>query len=291
MNLNSGRTSIEKSKDASLRAMIKQNVDMFRMALPKAITAERMMRIAMTAVTSNPNLANCSQASFFGALLTATQLGLEVNTPLGQSYLIPYDTKNGKQCQFQLGYQGMLELAYRSERFKRIKAVVVYKDDIFKYSYGLIPELTHEPKGTGEPIYVYALYELKNGGTDFEVWSWEKVMKHAKTYSKSFNNGPWKTAPEEMAKKTVLKSLLKYAPKAVELSGAVAMDEGVIQKEMVIDTGYAYIEDHIEQVNVLEEENQEKEEEKETKENDNKETLKQEVLKNSDNSNGEEFPL
>ena len=248
MQITNGKGNVEKSKDMELRAFIKKNVDMFKMALPKTITPERMMRIAMTAISMNKKLASCTQTSFLGALLTAAQLGLEVNTPLGQAYLIPYNTKNGLLCQFQIGYQGMLELAYRSGKFKRIKACVVYKGDEFEYSYGLNAILRHKPLASEEPIYVYALYELVNGGTDFEVWTWQKVIEHGKTYSKSFNDGPWMSHPEEMAKKTVLKALLKYAPKAVELAEAVVSDEMVIQKDIVVDSGDVQIVDKIEYI-------------------------------------------
>lgn len=237
MQLNNGKENLLGKKDMELRTLIKNNMEMFKMALPKTITVERMMRIAMTAVTMNPKLAICSQPSFFGSLLTAAQLGLEVNTPLGHAYLIPYNSKTGLKCQFQIGYQGILELAYRSGKFKRIKAVVVHKGDDFRYTQGINPTLEHTPQDSGEPTYVYALYELLNGGYDFEVWTWERAMKHGKTYSKSFNDSPWKTNPEEMAKKTVLKSLLKYAPKAVELYDAVTVDGGVINKKIIIENG------------------------------------------------------
>ena len=221
------------NKSQDLRTMIKRNADIFKMALPKSITPERMMRIAMTAVTKNPQLAACTQASFFGSVLTAAQLGLEVNTPLGHAYLIPY--KN--ECQFQLGYQGVLELAYRSGKFKRIKAVVVHEGDEFIYSYGINPELTHVPKGSGMATHVYALYELVSGGYDFEVWTWERVIQHGKTYSKSFDrtDSAWQTAPEEMAKKTVLLTLLKYAPKAVELAEGIQSDNSIIKKQVIHD--------------------------------------------------------
>lgn len=237
MQISNGKGNLVSKKDMELRALIKNNMEMFKMALPKTITVERMMRIAMTAVTMNPKLAICSQSSFFGSLLTAAQLGLEVNTPLGQAYLIPYDSKSGVKCQFQIGYQGILDLAYRTGKYKRVKAVVVHKGDDFRYTQGINPILEHSPQGTGEPTHVYALYELLNGGYDFEVWTWERVINHGKTYSKSFNNGPWKTNPEEMAKKTVLKSVLKYAPKAVELADAITVDEGVINKKFIVEDG------------------------------------------------------
>ena len=209
MNVNTKQK--EEKKESSLRDMIMRNMDMFKMAVPKTVTPERMARIAMTAVTKNPDLGLCSPSSFFGALLTAAQLGLEVNTPLGQSYLIPYNGKRGMECQFQLGYQGILDLAYRSGKFRRIKAVVVHAGDDFTYSYGLNAVLTHVPKMISTPTHVYALYELLNGGIDFEVWTWEQVIDHAKRYSKSFNKADsgWKTAPEEMAKKNSLKSIIK----------------------------------------------------------------------------------
>lgn len=226
------KNQIERSRANTLRSLIMKQTEMLKMALPKTITPERMARIAMTAVTKTPSLASCTTGSFFGALLTAAQLGLEVNTPLGQAYLIPYNSKRSLQCQFQIGYRGLLELAYRSGKYKRIQARVVYSGDDFVYSYGLNAVLQHKPIGRGEPTHVYALYELVNGGGDFEVWTWEQVMQHGKTYSKSFNDGPWQTAPEEMAKKTVLISLLKYAPKSVELAEAVTSDGGTITKDI-----------------------------------------------------------
>ena len=255
MNVNTKQKQQETKQNSSLRDMIMRNMDMFKMAVPKTVTPERMARIAMTAVTKNPKLALCSPASFFGALLTAAQLGLEVNTPLGQSYLIPYNGKRGMECQFQLGYQGILDLAYRTGKFRRIKAVVVHAGDDFTYSYGLHAVLTHVPKMIGTPTHVYALYELLNGGIDFEVWTWEQVIAHAKQFSQSFSKADsgWQTAPEEMAKKTVLKTLLKYAPKAVEyanpeqegLATAINLDEGIITKNIVRDGDYQEITDTV----------------------------------------------
>ena len=256
MTVNTQQNQQEMKKQNSLRDMIMLNMDMFKMAVPKTITPERMARIAMTAVTKNPKLGLCSPSSFFGSLLTAAQLGLEVNTPLGQSYLIPYNGKRGMECQFQLGYQGILDLAYRTGQFRRIKAVVVHEGDDFTYSYGLNAVLTHVPKGSDKPTHVYALYELLNGGIDFEVWTWTQVIAHAKQFSQSFSKADsgWQTAPEEMAKKTVLKALLKYAPKSVEvahseqegLATAINVDGGIITKNIIHDGDYTGIADTIE---------------------------------------------
>lgn len=75
--------------------------------------------------------------SFIAALMNAAQLGLEPNTPLGQAFLIPYKNKGNLECQFQLGYRGMIDLAYRNERMQSIEFHTVYENDVFEYELGL----------------------------------------------------------------------------------------------------------------------------------------------------------
>jgi recombination protein RecT len=223
-------TEEERAKK-SLQGQLTRMAPEFERALPKTIGTERMMRIAMTAILKTPTLALCEATSFMGSLLQALQLGLEVNTPLGQAYLIPRKKKEGNgmfhwECNFQIGYQGLLDLCYRYGKYKMITAEVVYDSDYFDYRYGTKQFLDHRPewKKDAKPIKVWALYELENGWTRFVVWSWEEAMAHGEEFSDSFNKdkpwaSPWlanETAQEEMAKKSVLKALLKYAPKSVE---------------------------------------------------------------------------
>lgn len=202
-------------------------------ALPSVITPERFVRMAMTALTANPKLQNCTPETFIGAALTAAQLGLEPNTPLGQAYLIPY----GTTCQFQVGYKGLLDLANRSGLLKNVTAQVVYENDEFEFEFGLEPKLKHKPamSNRGKPLWVYATYHLTNGGYNFEVMSMDDVRKFAKEKSKSYNNGPWQTDFEAMAKKTVLKKVLKYAPLKSETASAVAQDGGTFNLEIKDD--------------------------------------------------------
>ncbi|HJJ54801.1 MAG TPA: recombinase RecT [Methanocorpusculum sp.] len=194
-------------------------------ALPSVMTPERFTRIAMTALNSNPALQRCEPMSFIGAMMQAAQLGVEVNNPLGQAYLIPYAGK----VQFQLGYKGLIDLAYRSGQVSTIQAHAVYSNDEFHYQLGLEPKLEHIPavKDRGEVISYYAVVKMKDGGFAFEVMSKEDVMKHARKYSKSFNNGPWQTDFDEMAKKTVLKAALKYCPLKSDFVKGVVADETV----------------------------------------------------------------
>lgn len=200
-------------------------------ALPKHISVDRIARIALSAIRVNPTLAECTPISFMASLMQASQLGLEVNTPLGQAYIIPYKNKGKLEAQFQLGYKGLVDLAYRSGQFKSIYAHVVYENDEFEFEYGLEQKLVHKPakSNRGNPIWYYAVYHLKNGGYGFEVMSVEDIKEHAKRYSQSFNSkySPWQNNFDEMAKKTVLKRVLKYAPLSVEFMREVAQDETI----------------------------------------------------------------
>ena len=195
-------------------------------ALPSMVSSERFQRVALTAFSNNTKLQQCDPMSFIAAMMQSAQLGLEPNTPLGQAYLIPY----GKQVQFQIGYKGLLELAQRSGKIKTLYAHEVRENDTFDIDYGLNQTLTHKPllKGDrGEVIGYYAVYHLDTGGNSFIFMTKDEVLEHAKRFSKTYNSGPWQTDFDAMAKKTVIKQLLKYAPLSIELQKATSMDETV----------------------------------------------------------------
>lgn len=200
-------------------------------ALPSVITPERFTRITLSALSSNPKLAQTTPKSFLAAMMTAAQLGVEPNTPLGQAYLLPYYNKGVLECQFQLGYKGLLDLAYRSGEISVIQAHTVYENDEFEFEFGLDAKLTHKPakSNRGAPAWFYAVFKTKDGGYGFEVMSVDDVREHAKKYSKSYSGeySPWTTNFEEMAKKTVLKRVLKYAPLKSDFARAVATDETI----------------------------------------------------------------
>lgn len=241
----------KKKKPETLKDFVQAMSGQIAKALPKVITPERFTRIAMTALSSNPQLAGCDRNSFLGSLMQAAQLGLEPNTPLGQAYLIPFRNKKKgiTECQFQVGYKGLIDLAYRSGDISSIYAECVYENDEFDYEYGLERNLVHKPARTnrGKLIYVYAVFKLKDGGYSFTVASVEDVINHAKRYSQGYNSGysPWKTNFEEMAKKTVLKQVLKYAPIRTEFATGIAADEATVvaDDELELHTEYQVVED------------------------------------------------
>lgn len=224
----SGRLPASK-KPVTIQDYIKLMEGEIKKALPSVLTPERFTRITLSALSTNQTLAQCTPNSFLGAMMTAAQLGLEPNTPLGQAYLIPFRNHGVLECQFQLGYKGLIDLAYRSGEVSTIQAHTVYEKDEFEYELGLDPKLRHVPAkdGRGNPVYFYAVFRTKDGGYGFEVMSVDDARAHAQRYSKAYKNGPWQTNFEEMAKKTVLKRALKYAPLKTEFVRGISADETI----------------------------------------------------------------
>ena len=222
----------QQKKPQTLQDYVQRMSGQIKMALPTTLTPDRFQRIVLSAISSNTKLQECSPQSFLGAMMTAAQLGVEPNTPLGQGYLIPRNSKNGMECTFQLGYKGLIDLAYRSGNIANIGAFTVHQNDEFHVQFGLNPDITHVPAMTdrGDPIAFYAYYKTKDGGYGFDVMSVEDVRKHARQFSESVKRGwtsPWDSNFEEMAKKTVLKKVLKYAPLSTEVASKIGMDETV----------------------------------------------------------------
>lgn len=215
----------------TMQQYIKSMEGEIKKALPSVITPERFTRMTLSALSVNPKLASCTPKSFLGAMMSAAQLGLEPNTPLGQAYLIPYKNKGVDEVQFQIGYKGLIDLAYRSGEVEVVQAQIVYENDEFECEYGLEPKLVHKPadKDRGEAVKVYAVFKTKSGGYGFEVMSMDDVRKHASNHSQSYNSSfsPWKSNFEEMAKKTVLKKVLKYAPMKSDFVRGIVQDETI----------------------------------------------------------------
>ena len=219
------------TKSMKIEDMIKAMSPEIKNALPDVITPERFTRMALSTLNNNVKLRECAPVTFLAAMMNAAQLGLEPNTPLGQAYLIPYRNHGKMECQFQIGYKGLIDLVYRNPNIQTVQAQCVYENDTFEYELGLEPKLVHKPALTdrGSLILVYALWKAENGGYGFEVMSKEDIDAHARRYSQSYNSSssPWKSNFEEMAKKTVIKKCSQYAPLRSDILRAVSADETI----------------------------------------------------------------
>lgn len=224
----------QKKQAPTMQDYIKKMEGEIAKALPSVITPERFTRMTLSALSTTPKLAQCTPQSFLGAMMSAAQLGLEPNTPLGQAWLIARNN-NKKGCietVFEIGYKGLIDLAYRSGMVSTIGAWEVRENDEFAYELGVAQTLRHVPakKDRGEPIAYYAVLKMKDGGYSFCVMTLDEVKAHAMKYSESYKKGyssPWQTNFDEMAKKTVLKKLLKYSPLKSDFARAVTADETV----------------------------------------------------------------
>lgn len=204
-------------------------------ALPKHMTGERMARIVLTAIRVNPKLAECTQASFLGCVLSCAVLGLEPNTPLGLAYLIPRMNRKvtpaRQECTLQLGYQGMVDLAGRAGA--NVYAYTVRKGDDFRYQLGSDPQIWHVPSESEDrltmPItHAYAVAVAQDGRRNFTVLTTPEIEAR-RARSAAANEGPWVSDYEAMCCKTAVRAHFRWMPKSTEkatiLAQGVALDE------------------------------------------------------------------
>lgn len=245
----SNSVAVKKDKPKTIYDTIQSMQKQFEIALPKHVNSERFVRIAITNIRQNPKLLKCDQTSLLGALMVSAQLGLEPGI-LGQSYLIPY----GNQVQFQIGYKGQIELLRRSGQLSDIYSYAVYENDKFEINLGIDRNIVHVPnfENRGEEIGYYAVAKLKDGAFSFEYMTKKEVENHKDKFSKTANNGPWKTDFTEMAKKTVIKKLLKYLPLSVEFLESITKDEKIFKyEENEKEIGNKYDDLNIQEVEII----------------------------------------
>ncbi|MET8404490.1 recombinase RecT [Streptomyces sp900116325] len=213
-----------------LRAFVNNMSGELARAVPEHLKPERIARIALTSLNTVEHLAECTQDSFAGALMTCAQLGLEPGGPAGEAYLLPFfnNRMGAYEVQLVIGYQGMVKLFWQSPIAKGLDARVVKENDLFDYEYGLEPFLKHKPaKGNrGRTIAYYAVARTTSGGAVFLVLDRDDIEEIRKR-SKSKDKGPWMSDYDAMAKKTCVRQLFKMLPKSTELAQAVAHDETV----------------------------------------------------------------
>jgi len=216
-------------KVADIRGLLEKSRKQMEMALPKHLTADRLLRVAMTSIQRTPKLMECTPQSLLACVMVCAQLGLEPDQFLGQAYLVPFrDNKKGVTiCTLIPGYRGYIALARRSGEVQSISSQVVYEKDYFELSYGIDDKLVHRPHidgDRGKPIGAFVVFKYKDGGYSFDFMSTEDIEKIRKR-SKAATDGPWVTDWAEMAKKTVIKRHVKLAPLSVEFQRAVALEE------------------------------------------------------------------
>ena len=222
-------------KQDTFAALLESNKDAISRALPAHMTADRMLRTALTAIRINPSLQECTSASIIAGVMQSAQLGLDIGV-LGRAYLVPYRNKQGGyDAQFQVGYKGLIDLIRRSGDVSFVSAHAVYANDIFSLKYGMEEKLEHIPyfaldKDEPGPMKgAYAVAKMKDGSHSFTYMT-KKEIDAIRSRSKAGTDGPWVTDYEAMSLKTVIKRLSRTLPMSVESAVAISADETVKTK-------------------------------------------------------------
>jgi recombination protein RecT len=206
----------------------------FAACLPKILPPDLFMRVALTGFRKTPDLLACTRKSLLGALLETARLGLEPCTE--QAYLIPY--KN--ECTLVIGYQGYVQLMYRTGQVDHVEAEMIHEADVWEDSRGDGGRFFHQPAwtpdlarpgwnweqyGRGKPMLAYAYARLVGGGrTKVEICTRDRAEFIKREYAKAAKS-PWKTGSfDAMWQKTPVRQLQKWAPKSSELRRALAVD-------------------------------------------------------------------
>lgn len=224
---------LAKQQVGTIQQVLESRRGEFAKLLPKHLSVDRLLRVALTSVGKTPQLQKCSASSLLASVLQCAELGLEPGGALGHAYLVPF----GNVCTPIIGYRGFIELARRSGELSSVEAHVVHEKDHYEVSFGLERKLKHTPVLRGDrgpALFAYCVAEFKDGGKHIEVMTFDEIEAIRKR-SRSGDNGPWKTDWEEMAKKTVVRRAAKYWPVSSErLARAMDLDnEDVIDGEVL----------------------------------------------------------
>jgi len=207
--------------------LVKALEQSYKSALPSHITMEHFSRALLTEFRRNPALMECEKATVSAGVLLFAQLGLMIGVN-GAGWLIPFRNKRGtKDAVAVIGYQGLVDLCYRSDRVESIFADVICENDEFVFEQGINQKLSHIPNlrgARGNPYAVYAVGNIKGSSRPvYVVLNTEEIMA-VKNSSRGAERpeSPWNGAFEtEMWKKTALRRLTKLLPKSVELAAAL----------------------------------------------------------------------
>lgn len=239
------------------------------------VAAQRFTTSIISAVTTNPALAECDFSTIYSAAMLGEALKLSPSPQLGQFYMVPFNDKNRgvKVAQFQLGYKGYIQLAIRSGYYKKLNVISIKEGELIRYDplnedieVNLIEDDTVREQA--ETIGYYACFEYQNGFKKAMYWSKTKMLVHADKYSQAFHmnavqsqypksrrvsyadflagNFPkedaWKYSSfwykdfDGMAYKTMLRQLIsRWGIMSIEMQNALDKDMAAINEDGTVD--------------------------------------------------------
>lgn len=205
---------------------------------PKAIFRE--ISFALQLVNQDQQLQKCTPVSLQSAVVNIANIGLTLNPAAQEAALIARYNGRTRQLEAQLmpQYRGLAKLACQNSNVVDITCNVVFDKDEFSLDLANTDKpVTHKPylkKDRGEIYGAYAIATDANGLKKVE-WMPIEDIEQARNcsdgfkafQSKKIKSTPWHDWFPEMARKSVLKRIIKYISGTTEneeLSTAVQLD-------------------------------------------------------------------
>lgn len=209
-------------------------------------SGKRFISGIVSAVSVNPQLAECENNTILSGALLGESLNLSPSPQLGLYYLVPFkDRERGMVATFQLGWKGYYQLALRSGYYKKLNVIEIKEGEFISWN-PLEEELKvnivedEEKREKLPTIGYYAFYEYLNGFRKAMYWTKKKMENHAKQYSQGYRGDLakgtkytfWSKDFDSMAKKTMLRQLIsKYGIMSTELEKAFTNDMSLIKED------------------------------------------------------------
>jgi recombination protein RecT len=209
--------NVDSVKEQFQRSM-KENCDLFTASL-------------IELYTNDTSLQECEPKLIIAEALKAATMRLPLSKQLGQAWIIPYKKNNVPIPQFQIGYKGWIQIALRSQQYRRLHATPVYEGQTvdINYNNGDIV-IAGKPINKAEIGY-FCMFELINGFTHSLYMSKDDMTRFAEKYSPAFTGkykekSKWFTDYSSMALKTVVKqNLSHWGYVSIEMAAAMAYDD------------------------------------------------------------------
>lgn len=192
---------------------------------------------ALQHLAKNSYLAKSTKQSLQEAVLNVAQTGLTLNPVSKMAYLVPRYMDHQVVACLEPSYMGLCKLVTDTGSVRNIYSHVVYEGDTFEHSLGTSPEIIHRPKQglKDNPTTAYAVAVLHDGSKQVELMDISEIdaIKETSESYKAFKAGKvkhcvWQSHFSEMARKTVIRRLVKYLPKTDQwdkVNNAIDLDE------------------------------------------------------------------
>lgn len=238
LSVATAQKAVEKNAAPTIRDLVQAQQGAIEVQLAGAFNSGAFVRAAISEISKSPQLQQATSQSVLGSIMLAAQLKLEIGPALGHFYLTPrsnsYKDSDGNwqrrwECVPIVGYQGLIELAYRSGRVGKIETFLVREGDKFDYGAnserGRFFDWSPADYDESRPWTGAVVTAQVTGGAT--VWAYMPKDKILSRRPDNWAKGPWKTNEEEMARKTLVREVAPYLPKSTEFGTAVQVTRDV----------------------------------------------------------------